>query len=390
MSQQEENRTTPPRPRPRRRRRRKMGAWGAMMYVMLVIGASALLAGLAWIAAGDVLALNKAPLTATITLSEDVFTYKDVEADGKTKTIATADMGHVAKELAQNDLVEYPWLFQLFASVTHAKDDLAPGTYTLNSTMDYRALVSGMSAKSSAKTEVTVTIPEGSTSAQVFALLEKNGVATVSELESTAASHDFKFSFLQNIVPLGEANRLEGYLFPDTYQFFKGMDPVSALNKMLLRFDQVMTADLRQEIAANGQTMAEIITIASLIEKETTGDDQTHIASVIYNRLNKPTSETAGFLNIDATIQYILPQRKGELTGEDLKIDSPYNTSLYKGLPAGPIANPGQAAIRAAMHPDKTGDYFYALGDDKTHHFFKTYARQKEFTATQELYKNAK
>ncbi|MEG2074763.1 MAG: endolytic transglycosylase MltG, partial [Angelakisella sp.] len=184
--------------------------------------------------------------------------------------------------------------------------------------------------------------------------------------------------------------RLEGYLFPDTYQFFQNMDPVSALNKMLLRFDEVMTPDLRQEIADSNQTIGQIITIASLIEKETTGDDQTHIASVIYNRLNKPNSETAGFLNIDATIQYVLPQRKGELTAADLEVDSPYNTKNNKGLPPGPIANPGQAAIRAAMHPDSTKDYFYALGDDKAHHFFRTYQQQKDFKATQELYKNAR
>ncbi|MEG1857801.1 MAG: endolytic transglycosylase MltG [Pseudoflavonifractor sp.] len=388
MSEQEQRRE-PPRRR-RRRRRRHMGVWGATRYVMLVIGVSALLAGLCWVAAGDVLALNKEPLSASITLPDEVFTHQQVEVDGKTVTVSSADMDYVSDELSKNKLVEYPWLFRLFSSLTSAKDDLAPGTYTLNTTMDYRALVSGMSAKSGAKTEVTVTIPEGSTSAQVFALLEKNGVAKADTLSDTAANYDFKFSFLQNVVPLGDANRLEGYLFPDTYQFFQNMDPVSALNKMLLRFDEVMTPDLRQEIADSNQTIGQIITIASLIEKETTGDDQTHIASVIYNRLNKPKSETAGFLNIDATIQYVLPQRKGELTAADLEVDSPYNTKNNKGLPPGPIANPGQAAIRAAMHPDSTKDYFYALGDDKAHHFFRTYQQQKDFKATQELYKNAR
>lgn len=374
---------------PRRRRRRRLGAWGALLYVVLVIGVSALLAGLGWIWAGDVLALNKAEITATITLPDDIFTYtEETNEEGETVTVSHADVGYVADQLKQNDIIEYKWLFKLFCSFTNGSEKMTSGTYTLSTTMDYSAIIRNLSAKSSARTEVMVVIPEGSTLKQIFEILEENGVATVEELTDTAANYDFKFSFLKDVIPLGDATRLEGYLFPDTYIFYQNMDPVQALNKMILRFDEVFTEEMREEAAANGQSIHDIVTIASMIEKETTGNDQTDIADVIYNRLYNPTSETAGYLNIDATIQYILPERKEKLTAEDLAIDSPYNTYKYTGLPAGPIASPGQASLRAAMNPSGNGYYFYALGDDGEHHFFKSYSGLTSFKATQELYQN--
>jgi len=266
---------------PRRRRRRSLGAWGALLYVVLVIGVSALLAGLGWIWAGDVLALNKAEITATITLPDDIFTYtEETNEEGETVTVSHADVGYVADQLKQNDIIEYKWLFKLFCSFTNGSEKMTSGTYTLSTTMDYSAIIRNLSAKSSARTEVTVVIPEGSTLKQIFEILEENGVATVEELTDTAANYDFKFSFLKDVIPLGDATRLEGYLFPDTYIFYQNMDPVQALNKMILRFDEVFTEEMREEAAANGQSIHDIVTIASMIEKETTGNDQTDIAEI--------------------------------------------------------------------------------------------------------------
>jgi UPF0755 protein len=399
MSERDERSTQRPRPPRRevgqtpppqkRRRRRGMSPWSALLYVVLVIGASALLAGLGWIAACDVLSLDKPEKTAVVTLPEDIFDSKEVkDGDGGTKTVLYADLGYVADQLKEQEVIRYPWLFKLFVSFTGKADDLRPGIYNLDTTMDYSAIVRNLSAKSGSKAEVTVVIKEGYTSAQIFQALADASVASVDDLEKTAASYDFKFSFLKDVVPLGEKNRLEGYLFPDTYQFYTGMDSVQALNKMLLRFDEVFTQDMRDQVASNGQTVRDVVTIASLIEKETTGDDQTLISSVIYNRLYKSNSQTAGYLNIDASLLYVLPERAGKLTAADLEYDSPYNTKKYQGLPPGPIANPGQAALRAALKPESSSYYFYALGDDKEHHFFKTYEEQTAFIAKQEIYKN--
>lgn len=364
-----------------------MGVGGALLYVVLVIGVSALLAGVAWIMAGDVLALNKEPLEATITLTEEMFNSREVtDEDGNTETVLIAKVGEVARLLREEGIIEYPLVFQLFSAITGGSEKMAPGTYTLDTDMDYRAIISNMSASSASRATVDVTIPEGYTAMQVFERLEENGVCTVEELQDTAANYDFKFSFLQNVIPLGDYRRLEGYLFPDTYTFYVGDDPVNVLNKMILRFDQKFTDEMRQEVADSGHTIHEVVIVASLIEKETTGDDQTSISAVIWNRL---ASDNYRLLQIDATVQYILPERKEFLTAEDLAIDSPYNTYLYEGLPAGPIANPGESSIRAAMNPEDSNMYFYALGDDGDHHFFRTYQEQQNFIQSQEYYQNA-
>ena len=359
-------------PAPRRKKRRKMGAWGMLIYILFVLGVSALLAGVGWLWANDVLALNKPEHTAAV----------EIEA-GDT-------VSDVANKLKEQGLIEYKFVFKMFCSLTHVsgkagEEDakITPGTYELNSDMDYRALISSMGSSSASRMVTTVTIPEGMTEAQIFALLEEKGVSTVEQLEDTAANYDFNFSFLKGVQPLGDPKRLEGYLFPDTYEFYMGEDPVTVLNKMILRFDQVFTDEMRADIQEAGYTINQAVIIASMIEKETDGADQGKIASVIYNRLENPTSETAGYLNIDATILYATGG-----TEVDLNADTPYNTRTHKGLPPTAIANPGTDALKAAVYPESTKYYYYALGDDGTHSFFATYREQQNFIATQELYKN--
>ena len=365
--QPERRRRASSRPQSARSGRKKGGftASFALLYVVFVIGISALLACVGWIAANDVLALNKEPNTVTVTISKDD-SFSDV-----------TDM------LKENGLIEYKALFNLFATFTGGKDDVVAGTFTLNTDMDYRALLNGMSANSATKATIRVTIPEGYTLDQIFALLEERGVASVEELQDMAANHDYAFSFLQDL-PLGDYHRLEGYLYPDTYEFTTPERPLYVINKMLVQFDAQLKDEMRQEIWDSGRSIHEIVIVASMIEKETDGSDRADIASVIYNRLNNPGAGTQGYLQIDATLAYI---NGGKVPTEaDKSIDSPYNTYLYKGLPAGPISNPGLESLKAAMNPNSTSYYYYALGDDGVHHFFKTLKEQQNFTATQELY----
>lgn len=377
-------------PRPRRRRKRM----NPLLYVLIVVAVSALLAGLAWMWAGDVLALNKAPLTAVVTLPESAFTDKEItvettEDDGSvttsTETIQAADLDYVADLLKENGLIEYKPLFKLFCAVTKVenKGKLSAGTYELNTDMDYNALVNAMSASSGSRMTVSVTIPEGYTLDQIFALLVEKGVSTLEQLQSVAADYDFNYSFLKGVVPLGDYHRLEGYLFPDTYEFYMGGGEdavVQVLNKMILRFDQQFPDKLREQAADMGYSIRDILTIASLIEKETDGTDQARIASVIYNRLNDPSYETQGFLQIDASIFYVTGRT---VTQADYQsVDSPYNTYLNKGLPPGPIASPGMVALNAALNPENTNYYFYVLGDDNLHHFFQTSREFEAFKAT--------
>lgn len=354
----ERRRAAPP---PRKKKKKKRSALSSsMIYILMVCGVSAILATLGWTMANDVLALNKDEVEAVITIQDE------------------KNFGKVADQLKDNDIINYKFLFRLFATLTGKADNIAAGQYKLDTNMDYSAILNNLSSASSSRMTTTVTIPEGYTMAQIFQLLEDKGVSTVEKLEDMAATHDYAFSFLQDI-PLGDAARLEGYLFPDTYTFYLGEDPKYVINKMLVNFDAKVTDAIRQQIWDQGKSIGEILNVASMIEKETDGTDRATIASVIYNRLNNPNGGTQGYLQIDATIQYVLPE--GEIVSEEdyQTVQSPYNTYLNKGLPPGPISNPGMTSILAAINPESTNYYYYALGDDKVHHFFSTYAEHQAF-----------
>lgn len=354
----ERRRAAPP---PRKKKKKKRSALSSsMIYILMVCGVSAILATLGWTMANDMLALNKDEVEAVITIQDE------------------KNFGKVADQLKDNDIINYKFLFRLFATFSGKANDIVPGQYKLDTSMDYSAILNNLSSSSASRMTTTVTIKEGWTMAQIFQLLEEKGVSTVEKLEDMAANHDYDFSFLQDI-PMGEATRLEGYLFPDTYTFYLGEDPKYVINKMLVNFDAKVTDAIRQQIWDQGKSIGEIINVASMIEKEADATDRATIASVIYNRLNNPSGGTQGYLQVDATIQYVLPE--GELVSEEdyQTVQSPYNTYLNKGLPPGPISNPGMEAIMAAINPESTNYYYYALGDDKVHHFFTSYSEHQAF-----------
>ena len=349
-------REAPPRQRKHPRKPPKRKGTGAGYYVTILV-ISAILAGVGWLMCNDLLALNKKDHSAEI-----------VVTDGE-------KLGSVSKSLKKEGLINYRGLFLLYSSLSDT--EVVAGTYELNTSMDYHALLTAMSARSGARKTVNVTIPEGYSMQQIFELLEEKNVNTVEALTEAAANEDYDYDFLAN-KEKGDASRLEGYLFPDTYQFYSGGDAKTVINKMLRNFDNKMTDEQRQTISDSGYTMDEIITIASLIEKETDGSDGTKISSVIRNRL-KNSGETAGYLQIDAALLYALGEHKEVLTDADKEIDSPYNLYKNKGLPPTPICNPGMSSIRSALYPDNTSYYFYALGEDGVHHFFKTYREHLNF-----------
>lgn len=387
------NRTTqePNQEQPRRRRRRRrrrpviFSILIAMIYVVVVIVASVKLANFGWNVANDVLALNKEEKTAEITLPAEMFdtqTYEvEKEVDGvtttETKTIKVLKEGeleNVVDMLYEEGMIQYKWMFKLFVSVSGGEGKFQPGVFNLDTNMDYSALITHMGTATASRKTVTLTFPEGCTIDQIFEKMAENGVATVEELQDMAATHNYAFDFLQDI-PLGDYHRLEGYMFPDTYEFYVADDPKYVINKLLVNFDAKYDDDMRELVTQSGRSLYEILTIASMIEKETDGHDETKISSVIYNRLNN-NGETAGFLQIDATIFYVTGET---VTREDYEtVDSPYNTYKYKGLPPGPISNPGLSAIKAALNPDSTYYYFYVLNPSTNRHEFTTNYRDHQ------------
>ena len=363
----------------------RSGCLGGLMYFVFIMCLSIILACLAWMAASDMLALNKDSFTATVSLPMSIFDSETVDKydeNGKkvgTVRVTHADIDYVAQELKEAGLIEYKWLFRLYCKISNADRKVDPGEYELQSSFDYRALVKNMQAGSGATKTIKVTIPEGFTMHQIFLRLEENGVCSYDELMDAAANHNYNYNFLEGL-PLGDPTRLEGFLFPDTYEFYVGMQASSAINKFLETFYYKQTADLQKALKNMGLDIRTVVNMASLIEKEAANDDERRtIASVIYNRLAAHMP-----LGIDASILYIHPDHEGAPTGAMLEEDSPYNTRLYQGLPPTPIANPGLASIYAVLNPEQTNYYYYALDEASGIHRFFTHSNEfNAFVATQ-------
>lgn len=335
-------------------RRKKNKRRGVAVYLICVVLVSAILAGIGWFLANDLCALNKDYLEATIVVEEK---------DG---------VRAVAKKLKKAGLINNKAFFCFVGRFMHAGKKIDPGTYeNLNTNMDYRSLISGMHDYEEDRREaeglVRLTVPEGMTVREIIDLLAANGIATAEELEDACANYEFKdYTFLRED-QLGDIERVEGYLFPDTYDFSPDKSAVYAIDTMLTAFVNQLDGDTMTSIENTDYSLREIITIASLIEAEAgPNDDKRDFSSVIHNRLD------AGWkLQLDATLNFIKGTSTFELTYDDMEIDSPYNTYLYEGLPVGPIGNPGMDAIQAALHPNTT-NYWYWYSDGTTTQFFET------------------
>ena len=358
----------------------------------VIIGTS--LGNVLWLMASDVLAFNQTPQTVTITItSED--------------TLDT-----IAEQLHEKELIRYPWLFKLFAEFTGKAEDISPGAFTLNKpdedgnvtqiSYDYNALLNSMRQYSSGREIVEgLLIPEGYTCKQIFALLEESGVCTVAELEEYAANGELGDYWFLEGVERGDKYCLEGYLFPDTYDFYVNDDPGRVLDKLLSAFDDRFTEKMHESLIEINETygtrlrnagyseeyiaehqigIREVVIIASMIEKESAGSDENYIiSSVIYNRL---VSHDFPYLQIDATVVYAAGGDIEEVLYEHMQIDDPHNTYMYEGLPIGPIANPGRDALYAAMSPSDTDEpyYYYVLNPDTwKHEFFSSYSDFEDY-----------
>lgn len=340
----------------KRTKKKRSTRHNSLLYLIGILLVSAVLATTGILLGNDLFALAKEDREITVTIPED------------------ATVGQVSKLLDKSGVVNYGSFFRLFTTIIYRDVTFRPGMWTLNSNMDYRHIVNEIRLTN--RSTQTVTIPEGYTIEQIIDTLVENGLSSKDELTSVLQDGEFNYDFLPD--DLGnETNRLEGYLFPDTYEFYVKEEAVSALSRLLDNFYYWIFEDEEMVEMMEGEDLKEIITVASLIEKETDGTDRETIASVIYNRLNH-SAETAYLLQIDASLVYAAGR---EITQDDYKnLDSPYNLYTHQGLPPTPIANPGLASIKAALNPEKTNYYFYALdvngefGTPNRHVFSKTLA----------------
>lgn len=285
--------------------------------------------------------------------------------------------GDIAQNLAEDGLIRMPLMFQLYARLRGMDSRLEAGRYTLRSDMSMDQILETLT-QAPGEPEVSFTLREGLRLEQVVESLDQQGIAPAADLEH-ALQMTYTYDFLADR-PAGAT--LEGYLFPDTYRIPRSYTATQVVDFLLRAFDGKFTPAMREQAKAADMTIFQVVTLASIVEREAILDSERPvIASVYLNRL------AAGMaLDADPTVQYAMGYNKtqerwwpqiyfDELGVANLtEFDHPYNTYRYPGLPPGPICSPGLAAIKAVLEPAKTEYYFFVAKNDGTgeHAFAKT------------------
>lgn len=271
-----------------------------------------------------------------------------------------AAFSHVAQILEREQLIQSRSAFMWLGKKQEAERKIRPGEYELHAALPPAEILSKLMA--GRVVLHSVTIPEGYTISQIADVLAEHRITDRAEFIRLA--HDK--SFIKSLgVP---AESMEGYLYPDTYRFPRPTAGKDVMKTMVEQLAQVLTSEWQMRAKEMRLTTHEVLTLASVIEKETgAGDERPHIASVFHNRLKKKIP-----LQSDPTVIYGLPNFDGNLRKKDLSHPSPYNTYRWAGLPPGPIASPGAGSIRAALYPTSTSDLYFVSKNDGTHQFSAT------------------
>ncbi|MDA2935769.1 endolytic transglycosylase MltG [Patescibacteria group bacterium AH-259-L05] len=260
----------------------------------------------------------------------------------------------ISERLEQEGFVKNSKLFQLYSFLSNARTKFLPGEYRLPREISFKELVGFLTSRPLAP-ETSVTIVEGLTNSEIAQVLEENDIVAQDDfftaLDELSQDQEFinTYEFLSDEVlnvPIDEA-RFQGYLFPDTYRFYQETSAEAVIRKMVKTFDEKLNTDIRAKVKGLDKSIHEVITLASIVEKEADLDqDRRLIADVFWSRLSINWA-----LQSDATVNYILNTSKLQPTFEDTRTPSPYNTYLHPGLPPGPINNPSFSAISATVDP---------------------------------------
>lgn len=263
-------------------------------------------------------------------------------------------LGEIADKLKEEGIIDSEFFFKVYAFLTNTKNRLLPGKYEIPQDISLKNLLTILSSSPLAS-EKTVTIIEGWDNKRIASYLEEKGLVAredfFSALSQLSQDQDF-LSQYANFLPTYPSNQnqveiFQGYLFPDTYRFYEETSASAIIRKMISNFAQKFDANLLNQVKVTGRTVPEIVTMASLLEKEAfLEQDRRLIADVFWTRL-----EVNWALESCATINYILGEPKERLSFNDTRIPSAYNTYLHPGLPPGPINNPSFSSLRAAIEP---------------------------------------
>ncbi|MBD0381758.1 endolytic transglycosylase MltG [Paenibacillus sedimenti] len=304
------------------------------------------------------------------------------EQDARVSIPQGAGSGDIAKELEAKGLIKNSSIFTYYLKVKKQGSRFQAGEYSMKPGMTFDEMIEKLNKGETVKEEVIrVTIPEGYTIEQIA---DKLGDQTPWKADVFLQLADAQSQFKSDAIGTLPDNknikhRLEGYLFPETYEFKKGSTEQQFIERTIQELDKklaTLPSDWQDKLQARGLTVHQMLTIASLIEREVVVDDERALVSgVINNRLTKNMP-----LQIDATVQYLFGKPKERLLEKDLQIQSPYNTYLNPGLPPGPIASPSLASIKAAVYPEETKYLFYVTKKDGTkgHLFAETFDEHKK------------
>lgn len=266
----------------------------------------------------------------------------------------------IAKILHENGLINNTYYFLFYSKLSGQDSKFQYGDYTLNTGMTEEEISNILVTQGAKRETLKFTIPEGYSIQQIAKKLANEKICKESDFMEAVNSVSYDYKFIDQIPDRNI--KLQGYLFPSTYEIYKDATAKDIVSIMLKQFDKVFKEEYYEKAQALGYTVDEVITIASIIEREVRVDTEREtVAGVIYNRLKIGMK-----LQMCSTVMYALDKPRDRLLYADLDIDSPYNTYLYPKLPIGPIANPGQRSIEAALFPTDTDYLYFSLKDPET------------------------
>ncbi|MBQ2863472.1 MAG: endolytic transglycosylase MltG [Clostridia bacterium] len=341
------------------------------VYLTTIIVVSVFLAVGIILVGNDVFALVKSDEVVELTIPEEM------------------SIEDTAKLLYENKIIKYPKIFTIFAGLKDVDTaDFVAGTYSVSPSMNYERLCSVFIPRREREI-IRLTIPEGATVMDIISIFTEAGIGTKEGFVDAINSFDYSeyFDFLPEVYSACTADRiykLEGYLYPDTYDFYSDSKETQIIYKLLENFDAKFSGQMKKDAEAAGYTMDQIIILASLVQKEAYYyEDYDSIASVFINRLKNKSAFPK--LESDATTVYAIElatgKRPEKLGDAELAFNSPYNTRVYNGLPPGAICNPGYEAIMCAIYPADTPYYYFVADKEKHNIFSKTYDEHKKAVA---------
>lgn len=296
------------------------------------------------------------------------FGAKNLDSEVSVEIPQGAGAKQIGNILEDNAVVKHSWAFVLDVKKDNVADELHPGTYTFGpGKVSLAEIIDAMTSGGAVENADNVTVPEGFTVEETAQIFADSGFVEKQEFLNAAAAFD---TSAYGYIPQGNSyTKLEGFLYPETYNISADWGADEIINMMLAQFDKVFTEDMRNRADEMGYSVYEIVTMASLVEREALFDEERPVvAGVFYNRLDIGMK-----LQSCASVQYILGEQKPVLSESDISINSPYNTYLNEGLPVGPIAAPGLASLNAALYPEDTDYMYFVAKPDGHHHFSTTY-----------------